>query len=141
MYFAADQLTCILNECLRVTEEDVVAAGCEVNVNASKSPNLSSISLRTLPAVPVPKLQSITHSLSAHLTQLLTLMTERDEEREKLRQELQRSREQLHAMYEMEQRFQRISDQTPSPNEVKCFSWTKLEVASLIPPSGYNRIA
>lgn len=72
-----------------------------------------------LPGAPVPKLQSITHSLSTLLTQLLTLMTERDEEREKLRQELQRSREQLHAMYEMQQRLQRFNDQSSSPVEVK----------------------
>lgn len=130
----------MLNECLRVTEEDVIAASCEVNAtnksscsaNASGGSN-SAGSVRIIPAVPVSRLQTITHSLSAHLIQLLTLVTERDDEREKLRQELQRSREKLHAVYEMQQLAQCLDDQStstapapapspspsPSPSQVK----------------------
>lgn len=101
----------MLNEYLRVTEEDAVVAGVEVNPTPSASGKSPT---RTFPGIPVPKLRSISSSLSAHLTQLLSLVTERDEEREKLRHELQRSREQLHALYETQQRMQRVNEQSTS---------------------------
>ncbi|CAH0775980.1 unnamed protein product [Bemisia tabaci] len=87
----ANQLSAAVSSALSVTEEDAVTAH-------SKSAKFPSVS--------TTQLQTIATSLNNHLSQLLNIMTERDEEREKLRREVQRSREQLHAMHELRQKFQ-----------------------------------
>ncbi|KAJ9582237.1 hypothetical protein L9F63_003366, partial [Diploptera punctata] len=88
-------LTSILNECLRVREEEEVLAGSSPRVTRK---------IDRLPAVPAHKLQGISTALNTQLTQLLKIIKERDEERERLRRELQRSREQLHMMHESHRR-------------------------------------
>ncbi|XP_059480825.1 rho guanine nucleotide exchange factor 12 isoform X2 [Neocloeon triangulifer] len=84
------RLTTILNENLRVTEEDSVAA-------------TSSTLNRNPPSISVNLVQEITTALTTHVTQLMvkTKMTkEREEEREMIRKENMRLREQVHAMLE-----------------------------------------
>lgn len=81
----ASNLSSIVNEALRVSEEEVVSA----TVNPGH-----------IPSVPAHKLYSIVNSLNSHLSHLLNVMNERDEERERLRKELQKSRERIHAMHE-----------------------------------------
>ncbi|XP_066907035.1 rho guanine nucleotide exchange factor 12 isoform X2 [Halyomorpha halys] len=81
----ASNLSSIVNEALRVSEEEVVSA----TVNPGH-----------IPSVPAHKLYSIVNALNSHLSHLLNVMNERDEERERLRKELQKSRERIHAMHE-----------------------------------------
>ncbi|KAJ1521308.1 hypothetical protein ONE63_002986 [Megalurothrips usitatus] len=90
-------LSSVLNESLRVSEEDTVVA------SVGTSPRLDRRST-CMPAVPVDRLIDVSSSISAQLTQLLKMMKERDEERERLRRELQRCREQLHVMHESQRR-------------------------------------
>uniref|UniRef100_A0A0A9WXR4 Rho guanine nucleotide exchange factor 12 n=1 Tax=Lygus hesperus TaxID=30085 RepID=A0A0A9WXR4_LYGHE len=89
----AHELSLVVNEALRLSEEEAVAATSETTAaGGSRSGRI--------PGVPVHRLTGIASALTSHLTQLLNIMTERDEERERLRRELQRSREQLHALHE-----------------------------------------
>uniref|UniRef100_A0A8D9EQ02 Rho guanine nucleotide exchange factor 12 n=1 Tax=Cacopsylla melanoneura TaxID=428564 RepID=A0A8D9EQ02_9HEMI len=91
----ANQLSAMVNESLRISEEESTS---------SSSNNTTGTASNTMPGVPAVKLQVIAHSLNTHLTQLLNLMSERDEERERLRRELQRSRDQVHALHEASQK-------------------------------------
>lgn len=95
-------LSSVLNESLRVSEEDTVVA------SVGTSPRLDRRSV-CIPTVPVDRLIDVSSSISAQLTQLLKMMKERDEERERLRRELQRCREQLHVMHETQRRENRES--------------------------------
>ncbi|XP_039278678.1 uncharacterized protein LOC111045203 [Nilaparvata lugens] len=88
----ANQLSAMVNEALRVTEEDAVSAGVMTSSSRSRTP--------TSAGVPAHRLNAIATSLNAQLTQLLSVLVQRDDERERLRRELQRSREQLHALHE-----------------------------------------
>ncbi|KAL1458061.1 hypothetical protein WDU94_008236 [Cyamophila willieti] len=92
----ANQLSAMVNESLRISEDESTSSSS----NSAAAGTTSS----TMPGVPAVKLQVIAHSLNTHLTQLLNLMSERDEERERLRKELQRSRDQLHALHEASQK-------------------------------------
>jgi hypothetical protein len=53
---------------------------------------------KILPGPPPERLVAITNNMNSHLTSLLAIFKERDEERERLRRELQRSQEQVHAL-------------------------------------------
>ncbi|XP_075211643.1 rho guanine nucleotide exchange factor 2 isoform X3 [Lycorma delicatula] len=86
----ANQLSAVVNEALRVTEEEAVSAGATDPVARCNR----------MPGISPHRLQTIASALNTQLTQLLNIMAERDEERERLRRELQRSREQIHAMHE-----------------------------------------
>ncbi|RZF41033.1 hypothetical protein LSTR_LSTR002665 [Laodelphax striatellus] len=88
----ANQLSAMVNEALRVSEEDAVSAGVTSRGGAA--------SKGATAGVPAHKLNAIATSLNAQLTQLLSVLVQRDDERERLRRELQRSREQLHALHE-----------------------------------------
>lgn len=90
-------LSTILNESLQVSEEDTVVA------SVGTSPRLDRRA-PCMPSVPVDRLIDVSSSISTQLTQLLKMMKERDEERERLRRELQRCREQLHVMHESRRR-------------------------------------
>uniref|UniRef100_A0A1B6C0U4 Rho guanine nucleotide exchange factor 12 n=1 Tax=Clastoptera arizonana TaxID=38151 RepID=A0A1B6C0U4_9HEMI len=85
----ANKLWSVVNDALKVTEEVAVSATSEVGSSKNR-----------LPLIPAQTLHGISNSLNSELSMLLNKMTARDEERERLRQELQRSREQLHALYE-----------------------------------------
>ncbi|XP_014249554.1 rho guanine nucleotide exchange factor 11 isoform X3 [Cimex lectularius] len=85
------ELTLVINEALKVTEEETVALTAESGTGTK---------LARLPGIPAYKVQGIASSLTTQLSQLLSIMVERDEERERLRRELQKSREQLHALHE-----------------------------------------
>ena len=93
--FQADQLVTAVNECLNISEAEaaLVTGGkfssCASNENVIKQNN-------HVPSIPVHRLQGIVTTLSTQLTTLLSIMKYRDEERERLRRELQRTREQLH---------------------------------------------
>ena len=67
-FFAANQLTSILNDSLNVTEEEAVSATSEVFPGSS--PRLGR-KIDRLPGVPAHKLQSISNALNTQLTQLL----------------------------------------------------------------------
>ncbi|XP_046401357.1 rho guanine nucleotide exchange factor 11 isoform X3 [Ischnura elegans] len=116
----ADQLMVTINETLRVTEEEAVSARSEVvqpscganpatgAATAGCSPRIGG--RRTLahrmPGVPVPPLLNISSALNSTLSLLMKHVKEREEERERLRRELQRSRELIHARNQNDQRMQ-----------------------------------
>uniref|UniRef100_A0A0C9S1B8 ARHGEF12_2 protein n=1 Tax=Fopius arisanus TaxID=64838 RepID=A0A0C9S1B8_9HYME len=95
----ANQLVSLINMALVVTESEAVlaakgssgggcgSAGCPIPRSNSES----------RPSVPVASLQPVCHSLNLQLSQLLEIVKEREGERERLRKELRRSRERLHA--------------------------------------------
>uniref|UniRef100_A0A1B6FKX0 Uncharacterized protein n=1 Tax=Cuerna arida TaxID=1464854 RepID=A0A1B6FKX0_9HEMI len=87
----ANKLWSVVNEALRVTEEEAVSASASAGPDGTR---------HRYPGVPAHQLHHISSTLNSQLSMLLNVMTARDEERERLRQEVQRSREQLHAMYE-----------------------------------------
>ncbi|KAK6619061.1 hypothetical protein RUM44_003443 [Polyplax serrata] len=94
----ANQLAAAVNEALRLTEEEAVTFASEVV--PGYSPRGGRRKTR-LPGVPAQKIQGISSSLNFQLTQLLQkIVKERDEERELLRKELQRCREQIHVLHE-----------------------------------------
>lgn len=64
----ANQLTSVLNDSLRVTEEEAVSATSEVVPGSS--PRVGR-RVERLPGVPAHKLQSISTALNTQLTQLL----------------------------------------------------------------------
>ncbi|XP_066599508.1 rho guanine nucleotide exchange factor 12-like isoform X2 [Prorops nasuta] len=101
----ANQLAAMLNSALNVTEiESVlvsrgssstpVSPACE----ATGCPVPRSHSLPTQPLVPVASIQPVCHSLTSQLSQLLEVIKKIEDERDKLRKELRRSRERLHAL-------------------------------------------
>ncbi|BES88378.1 Hypothetical protein NTJ_01184 [Nesidiocoris tenuis] len=104
----AHELSLVVNDTLRLSEEDAVAATAETTAAGG------SRSGRT-PSVPIHRISGIASALTSHLTQLLNVMTERDEERERLRRELQKSREQLHALHE---KYDRNGPSVPVSNPV-----------------------
>jgi DNA gyrase/topoisomerase IV subunit A len=107
----ANQLASILNDSLNVTEEEAVTATSEVFPGSS--PRLGR-RIDRLPGVPAHKSHSISKALKAKLTQLLKIVKDRDEEREKLSRELQRSREQLHVLLQSDRRKQLNASSSPS---------------------------
>ncbi|XP_074095470.1 rho guanine nucleotide exchange factor 2 isoform X4 [Cotesia typhae] len=100
----ANQLVGILNSALAVTETEAVLATRGTNATASTGcdavgcPVPRSHPHPHQPVIPVVTLQPICHSLTTQLSQLLKIVKERDEERDRLRKELRRSRERLHAI-------------------------------------------
>lgn len=131
-------LTSILNECLRVTEEDTVAASSEVLVSGSSSSATTTAGgkspTRTFPHLPVPKVQSISSVLSANLTQLLAVITNREEERDKLRQEVQKYREQVHRMHESQQlQQQRVDEQSSASSATATATAAEGDVSTYCP--------
>ncbi|XP_031788329.1 rho guanine nucleotide exchange factor 12 isoform X2 [Nasonia vitripennis] len=98
----ANQLIELLNSALTVSEtETVLATQTESASDGCKATGCPTprVHPRTLePAIPVSTLQPFCNSLTSQLSQLLKIVKERDEERERLRKELRRSRERLHAV-------------------------------------------
>lgn len=101
----ANQLVGMLNSALNVSETDTVLASrgasaltappcCEATGCPSPRMHLHP----QQPAVPASNLQPVCHSLTSQLSQLLEIIKGREEERERLRKELRRSRERLHAL-------------------------------------------
>merc|ERR1719510_570032 len=71
----------------------------ELQVREFKGANFGlSNSRKILPGPPPERLVAITNNMNSHLTSLLAIFKEREEERERLRRELQRSQEQVHAL-------------------------------------------
>ncbi|KAH0556518.1 hypothetical protein KQX54_000848 [Cotesia glomerata] len=100
----ANQLVGILNSALAVTETEAVLATRGTNATASTGCDAAGCPVPRShphphqPVIPVVTLQPICHSLTTQLSQLLKIVKERDEERDRLRKELRRSRERLHAI-------------------------------------------
>ncbi|KAG1693951.1 Rho guanine nucleotide exchange factor 12 [Nymphon striatum] len=112
-----NRLASILNETLRVTEEDTISAsviGTEVNFGCSsavgtsascapprspKSPRLIS-KISRMPAAPTHKLMAVSKTLNQQLTELLNVIVQRDEERDQLRKELHSSQKQVRELHE-----------------------------------------
>ncbi|XP_054285231.1 rho guanine nucleotide exchange factor 12 [Macrosteles quadrilineatus] len=86
----ANKLTSVINEYLQVTEEEAVTASRAVEERQRCH----------LPSVPAHVLQQISSQFNSQLTLLMSVMKTREEERVMFRHENQRSREQLHAVYE-----------------------------------------
>ncbi|KAG0716525.1 hypothetical protein GWK47_009478 [Chionoecetes opilio] len=87
--FQAKCLQESLNEALNLTEGDIVAARAN-EAKAASAP---------LYQAPMTKLMNISTTLSQQLSSLLNLVSERDDERERMRKELVASRERLHLMH------------------------------------------
>ncbi|KAG8222212.1 hypothetical protein J437_LFUL001304 [Ladona fulva] len=113
--YHTDNLKVTINETLRVSEEEAVSARSEGTVHTCAGGNASGCSPRAggrrtlahrMPGVPVPPLLNISNALSSTLSLLLKHVKEREEERDRLRRELQRSRELIHARNQTEQRLQ-----------------------------------
>ncbi|XP_058799501.1 rho guanine nucleotide exchange factor 12 isoform X2 [Phymastichus coffea] len=99
----ANQLIELLNTALTVSETESVlatqsltapAVGCETTGCPTPRPHPRNLE----PTIPVSTLQPLCNTLTSQLSQLLKIVKERDEERERLRKELRRSRERLHAI-------------------------------------------
>ncbi|XP_064107436.1 uncharacterized protein LOC135216228 isoform X5 [Macrobrachium nipponense] len=90
--FQAKCLQETLNEALNIGEGDIIAARAS-NDGANKTANLP------LYQAPMTKLMSISTSLHQQLTSLLNLISERDDERERMRKELVASKEQLRLLH------------------------------------------
>ena len=86
----AKSLTHFVNSSLRVGEEDVVARG---------SPAREPPSSGSLLGPAGDQLIQITASMNQHLTDLLAVMSERDEERELLRRQLAKSQDQIRGFF------------------------------------------
>ncbi|KAJ8683003.1 hypothetical protein QAD02_018795 [Eretmocerus hayati] len=120
----ANQLIELLNSALTVSETETVLAtqnpsvssGCEAS--GCPAPRNHSRS-RLEPSIPVSTLQPICSSLSSQLSQLLKIVKERDEERERLRKELRRSRERLHAIDAEAQRRDVLSAPIDSATQIQ----------------------
>ncbi|XP_076325064.1 uncharacterized protein LOC143233069 isoform X2 [Tachypleus tridentatus] len=84
--YQANQLTSVLNEGLRVSEDDMFNA-CSGEVVGEESNNThaetSVVARKTglLLSLPLPKLINISCTINRHLTQLLSYVSEREEER------------------------------------------------------------
>ncbi|XP_045595690.2 rho guanine nucleotide exchange factor 12 isoform X4 [Procambarus clarkii] len=97
-----------LNEALNISEGDIVAARAN-NGSANKATSLP------LYQAPMTKLLSISTALSQQLSSLLNLVSERDDERERMRKELVASRERLHHLHMRQNSVSnQISATTPS---------------------------
>ncbi|XP_066992612.2 rho guanine nucleotide exchange factor 12 isoform X3 [Anabrus simplex] len=103
-----NQLTTVVNDALRVSEEEAVSAASEGVTRR----------VERLPSIPAHQLQGIASALNSHLTQLLKTVKSQDEERDCLRRELQRLREQVHAMHESRRRSQMEAPPSPRPARV-----------------------
>ncbi|XP_046445841.1 uncharacterized protein LOC124195459 isoform X11 [Daphnia pulex] len=93
----ATQLSAVLNDSLHVTEEEAIAAvsADPTPVTSSPSSPRSARRINRMPGAATTKLLAITSALNKDLTQLLGIVTNRDEERDQLRRELQKTRDQL----------------------------------------------
>ncbi|XP_076383350.1 rho guanine nucleotide exchange factor 2 isoform X1 [Megalopta genalis] len=101
----ANQLVGLLNSALNVSETETVLASRGTSVlsippscEATGCPSPRMYHHPQQPAVSVASLQPVCHSLTSQLSQLLEIIKGREEERERLRKELRRSRERLHAL-------------------------------------------
>ncbi|XP_076650814.1 rho guanine nucleotide exchange factor 2 isoform X2 [Halictus rubicundus] len=101
----ANQLVGLLNSALNVSETETVLASRGTSVlstpascEATGCPSPRLYHHPQQPVVSVASLQPVCHSLTSQLSQLLETIKGREEERERLRKELRRSRERLHAL-------------------------------------------
>ncbi|XP_071526486.1 rho guanine nucleotide exchange factor 11-like isoform X12 [Panulirus ornatus] len=121
--FQAKCLQETLNEALNIREGDIVAARAN-NDSANKATSLP------LYQAPMTKLMSISTALSQQLSSLLNLVSERDDERERMRKELVASRERLHLLH---MRQNSVSNQTTSSTSP---SHPVSATSGITPPSG-----
>ncbi|XP_022252947.1 uncharacterized protein LOC106468289 isoform X2 [Limulus polyphemus] len=120
--YQANQLTSVLNEGLRVSEDDMIST-CSAEVvveesNSSHSETPSPVVARKtglILSLPLAKLINISSTLNRHLTQLLSYVSEREEERLRMHDELHASREQLHFLHESHRLCHRLC---PSPSNL-----------------------
>ncbi|XP_033211602.1 rho guanine nucleotide exchange factor 12 isoform X2 [Belonocnema kinseyi] len=98
----ANQLVGILNSSLTVSESDIVLAsrGSSSTLASCESAGCPAprVHPQPQPTVPVSVLQPICNTLNTQLSELLRIVKEREEERERLWKELRQSREKLHAI-------------------------------------------
>ncbi|XP_076335104.1 rho guanine nucleotide exchange factor 11-like isoform X2 [Tachypleus tridentatus] len=140
--YHANQLTLLLNESLRVREEDRVTASsieviCEGSSEAHSTTPSPSRKFIRFPGVPPEKLRTISYTLNRHLTHLMSLVTEREEERNQLRQELHTSREQIHMLHEAHRHCGSLH--LPSPNTTESRPNSFISVTSSFSEGVYDQ--
>ncbi|KAF5297373.1 hypothetical protein FQR65_LT01303 [Abscondita terminalis] len=94
--YQAEQLIVAVNDSLSISEAEAALANGGRHASCASNESLVSKQNNHIPLVPVHRVQGIATTLSSQLTTLLSIIKYRDEERERLRKELQRTREQLH---------------------------------------------
>ncbi|XP_042870461.1 rho guanine nucleotide exchange factor 1-like isoform X2 [Penaeus japonicus] len=112
-----------LNEALNIRESDIVAA----RANNDSANKLSSLPLYQ---APMSKLMAISTSLSQQLSSLLNLVSERDDERDRMRKELVASRERLHLLH---MRQNSLTNQTSTPAHYSDI--TSISTTAATPPT------
>ncbi|KAK4873317.1 hypothetical protein RN001_015346 [Aquatica leii] len=94
--YQAEQLLVAVNDSLNISEADAAVANGGRHASCASNENLVTKQNNHVPVVPVHRIQGIATALSSQLTTLLSIIEYRDKEREWLRKEIQRTREQLH---------------------------------------------
>ncbi|XP_014236833.1 rho guanine nucleotide exchange factor 11 isoform X1 [Trichogramma pretiosum] len=103
-----NRLVTMMNSALTLSETETVLASqssSNAGINAAASCEATGCPTPRLhsrtnlePSISVSKIQPICTTIASQLVQLLEIIKDRDEERERLRKELRRSRERLHAI-------------------------------------------
>ncbi|GLV42592.1 Rho guanine nucleotide exchange factor 2 [Carabus blaptoides fortunei] len=94
----ANQLWSMVSDSLNVSDADTVLATSSHTPSCTSSPPKNHLGV--LPSIPTHSVQHIASALNTHLTELLKVVKEREDEKERMRRELQKLREQLHVMHD-----------------------------------------
>ncbi|XP_048525123.1 rho guanine nucleotide exchange factor 12 isoform X1 [Dendroctonus ponderosae] len=119
--FQVDILQRAVNDALNITEGDVIAArGGKVPICASQEGATETRSV--IPSVPAGLVGEIAASLSSQLTTLLSEIKHVEEDRDRLRKELHKIREQLHEEHHLHSPvpFEDALDPDESAQEIFC---------------------
>ncbi|KAG7155201.1 putative microtubule cross-linking factor 1-like [Homarus americanus] len=125
--FQAKCLQETLNEALNISEGDIVAARAN-NDSANKATSLP------LYQAPMTKLLTISTVLTQQLSSLLNLVSERDDERERMRKELVASRERIHDLHMRQNSVSNQTSSTTTPSQPTSAT-TPVVLAGVIPPT------
>ncbi|XP_076328581.1 uncharacterized protein LOC143234822 isoform X3 [Tachypleus tridentatus] len=99
--YQANRLSELLNEPLRVTGDKVVTSSVEESNGGEQTSNESPTVSRQFihyQGVQPEKLKTVSVALNKHLTHLMAIVTEKEENQKQLRQELRASREQIYLL-------------------------------------------
>lgn len=94
--YQSNQLSVLLNNTLQVTEEDAISASSTEGMSQARTRRKKM----GLHGMCPEKLLSISMALNKCLTELLSVITEHEEERKQLKSELKNSKEQIHLLHE-----------------------------------------
>ncbi|XP_067143526.1 rho guanine nucleotide exchange factor 11-like isoform X3 [Centruroides vittatus] len=93
--YQSNQLSVLLNNTLQVTEEDTISASSPEGMSQARTRKKMGMH-----GMCPEKLLSISMALNKCLTELLSVITEHEEERKQLKTELKNSKEQIHLLHE-----------------------------------------